>query len=98
MSLGAGAESIAGVRPRVEGKTRGRGREGIGDTAGSGFPARRDLAEPPPSAPPRPLTIDELLAPPPKTAPNATNDLNDEDLSTIEALRSNLLSPSQALY
>ena len=51
---------------------------------------QRELAEPPPSAPPRPLTIDELLAPPPKASPNAKNDLSDEDLSTIEALRSSM--------
>ncbi|MFN2549745.1 MAG: hypothetical protein ABR567_20160 [Myxococcales bacterium] len=47
---------------------------------------QRDLAE----SPWPPLTLDELLAPPPKAVPNATNDLTADDLSTIDALRSSM--------
>ncbi len=39
---------------------------------------------------PKPLTLEELFAPPPGTAPGAVDDLTDEDLSTIDARRASM--------
>lgn len=39
---------------------------------------------------PKPLTFDELFAPPPPADAKTANDLSDEDLSTIEALRASM--------
>jgi type IV pilus assembly protein PilB len=53
-------------------------------------PGKRQTSEPPPaSAPPRPLTFDELFSPAQQSRPLA-DDLAEDDLSTLEALRTSM--------